>query len=95
MVRRYWFGVLGDHPLFPDVRAAALAAADTSTSPRARDFVDGLGDAWDPFAFVEFCAAAPDDPDAAAFAAAVQDAEWALLHERTLAAVAAAGEGSN
>ena len=82
---RYWFGVLGDHDAFPHVRDAA--AATPASSPLARAFLDGLGDAWDPFAFVALCeaAAGADDDAAADYCRAVQQAEWALLHERIAA----------
>ncbi len=60
----YWFRLVGRHPIFPDLRdrAAALGLPVKST--------------WDPFSFVEYCAAGDAD-----LAREVQLAEWQLLFD--------------
>jgi hypothetical protein len=50
----YWFRVVGDHPAFSAVLAAArLAAAGFPDEPLTRHLADGPG--WDPFVFVDAC----------------------------------------
>ena len=79
---RYWFGVLGDHGLFPDVRAAALRESGLPDGFRAT-----IAEAWDPLAFVDLCEAAAADGADADYCRAVQQAEWDALHARIAAGV--------
>ena len=85
---RYWFGVLGAHETFRDVRHAA-AGVSRDASPLVDAFLDGLGETWDPFRFVSLCEAAVDHADeaAAAYCRAVQQDEWDLLHARIVASL--------
>ena len=65
----YWFRLVGAHPIFPDLcREAARIGPD-------------FGARWDPFAFVEFCERARQQPggELERQALAVQEVEWQLL----------------
>jgi len=76
---KYWFHRVGGHPIFSDLRQAAvqLAAAD----PAAPDWLKGHA-AWDPFAFVDLCEAAQSGQKAAeSLCRAIQQAEWDLLFD--------------
>lgn len=66
----YWFRHVGAHPVFPDLLHGARALG-----------YDAAGSAWDPFAFIEFCAAARNRPGTATerVAREVQRLEWQLL----------------
>ena len=80
---KYWWGVLGDHPLFVSV-AAAAAEVPREPSP----LLDAWRlDGWDPYAFVDLCAAAhaSNDETAMAYCRAVAEVEWDLLHGHILA----------
>ena len=80
---KYWWGVLGDHPLFVSV-AAAAAEIPREPSP----LLDAWRlDGWDPYAFVDLCAAAhaSNDETAMAYCRAVAEVEWDLLHGHILA----------
>ena len=80
---KYWWGVLGDHPLFVSV-AAAAAEIPREPSP----LLDAWRlDGWDPYAFVDLCAAAhaAGDETAVAYCRAVAEVEWDLLHGHILA----------
>jgi len=73
----YWFRRTGQHPIFPQLLAAAgdaLGAQPTSWS---------LGQQWDPFLFNRWCEEAIRGRDEAKLAAAtaIQQAEWELLFE--------------
>jgi hypothetical protein len=54
---KYWFRRVGTHPLFPQVRQAAIAAADafddTAVAKLAGRFADSAD--WDAFHFVDLC----------------------------------------
>ena len=80
---KYWWGVLGAHPLF---EAVAVAAADVPREPSP--LLDAWRlDGWDPYAFVDLCAAAhaSNDETAMAYCRAVAEVEWDLLHGHILA----------
>ena len=61
----YWFRRVGQHAIFPELRAAAAA----------------LGYAWDPLVFIEDCEEARREPgsDRELLMRRVQLAEWQLL----------------
>ena len=84
---KYWFRRVGAHPIFPQVREQAIGvfrqAAETSEYARLRlGQVEGR-EAWDPFAFVDWCEEAvkgnAGSPDAAHLLEAVQLREIELL----------------
>ncbi|MGJ5820916.1 hypothetical protein [Paludibaculum fermentans] len=66
----YWFRRVGAHPVFPELLEGAVALGYRPASA-----------AWDPFAFIEFCAAARKQPGGATeqVAREVQRLEWQLL----------------
>ena len=67
----YWFGQVGRHPIFPDLRA------------RAAGIGIEFGKSWDPRAFLSYCDAArqrPGSPEER-MALEVQRAEWQLLFD--------------
>ena len=80
---KYWWGVLGAHPLF-DAVAVAAAEVPRESSPL---FDAWRLDGWDPYAFVDLCAAAhaSNDETAMAYCRAVAEVEWDLLHGHILA----------
>lgn len=67
----YWFRTVGAHPIFPALRERA-AALGIDVGPR-----------WDPFAFIEFCEQARQQPgsELERKALEVQLAEWQLLFD--------------
>jgi hypothetical protein len=67
----YWFRRVGQHPLFPALRA------------RAVEIGVEVGDRWDPIAFVDYYERARVKPgsDAERKARDVQRAEWELLFD--------------
>ena len=73
----YWFRRVGQHPVFPELAAAAkevLTRYPTAEFRIAR---------WDPYAFVHFCERARLQPGSAQEKAAmeIQRAEWQLLFD--------------
>lgn len=73
----YWFRRVGQHPIFPQLLAAAtdvLAAQRTSWR---------LGEKWDSFLFNQWCEEVAESSDKAKLAAAIaiQQAEWEMLFE--------------
>ena len=78
---KYWFRKVGTHAGFAELtrRAAALLAqASVQPSPA----LAALAERWDPFAFVDLCAAATGDNGAtAALLESLQAAELELLTE--------------
>ena len=77
---KYWFRKVGRHPVFERLatEAARLAAAHECRLARQ---IDGWN-RWDPFAFVDACEAALDDPKQGAdLCRAIALAEWRLLFE--------------
>jgi hypothetical protein len=73
----YWFRRVGQHPVFPK-----LAAATKEILKSYPDAEFGAGN-WDPFAFVNFCERARQQPGSAQEQAAleIQRAEWQLLFD--------------
>jgi len=55
---KYWFGRVGDHPVFPAIRDAAAGIATTAASlPDSATFLTKQC-VWDPYGFVDLCEAA-------------------------------------
>lgn len=74
----YWFRRVGRHPVFDALGEAAAAIAAGHPEARFR-----LGQAWDPFAFLDFVEEArqrPGSPDER-LALELQRAEWQLLFD--------------
>ncbi|MCL5743288.1 MAG: hypothetical protein M1541_05070 [Acidobacteria bacterium] len=67
----YWFRKVGAHPVFPELRERAAALRLE------------VRDRWDPFAFLEFCEQARNQPgsELERQAREVQLAEWQLLFD--------------
>ena len=65
----YWFGRVGDHPIFPELRERAAEAG-----------YDG-GARWNPRAFVDYCTRAVPGSAEEQLALEVQRAEWQLLFD--------------
>ena len=67
----YWFGQVGKHPIFAELRA------------RASEIGVAFGQTWAPLAFIDYCEAArtrPGSPEERK-ALEVQRAEWQLLFD--------------
>lgn len=73
----YWFRRTGKHMIFPALRDVAAGIVE------ARGGSFGVGNAWDPFAFIEFCESARRKPGSAdeRLAMEIQRAEWQLLFD--------------
>jgi len=67
----YWFRRVGQHPIFPALRA------------RAAEISVKFGDKWDPIAFIDYCERAREQPgsETERKAREVQRAEWQLLFD--------------
>lgn len=80
---KYWFRRVGDHPVFPDLGAAAqrmLIESGEADSDQWVRRLTGSGN-WDPFAFVDLCRTVADDRTTplAAVARRIQWVEIILL----------------
>ena len=82
---RYWFGRVGAHPIFPQIREHALAILNETSNPS-----DALAhiaqtiqaeENWDAYQFIDWCQAAEDgaDADVTRFLQQVQAEEIKLL----------------
>lgn len=77
---KYWFQRVGQHAIFPALarQAATLTQADTAYPTAARLLM--TPDAWDPYAFVDLCAAAVQGQGPmTAVCECIQHAEWRFL----------------
>jgi hypothetical protein len=79
---RYWFAKVGDHPVYPQIAAAAAELAETSPAKAGRQLAQT--DRWDPDAFVAYVA----DVEAGKLTTAdvdlahqIQHREWWLLFD--------------
>ena len=82
---KYWFGRVGAHPIFPQIRERALAILNETSNPS-----DALAhiaqtiaaeENWDAYQFIDWCQAAEDgaDADVTCFLQQVQAEEIKLL----------------
>ena len=82
---KYWFGRVGTHPIFPDLRKQAIALAKEVQNPSdtLSQIVKTIENEahWDAYQFIDWCQAAEDDPssDATQFLKQVQSEEIKLL----------------
>lgn len=67
---KYWFRKVGEHPIFPALAAAAHAI-------HSEQFADA--ERWDPYDFVDRCAASADKTKPDPTLAEIVAAEWELL----------------
>ncbi|HXF26729.1 MAG TPA: hypothetical protein VN610_05620 [Bryobacteraceae bacterium] len=74
----YWFRQVGSHPLYPKLLEEAHAILERHAGAGFH-----TGASWDPFAFVDFCEQARQQPGSEAELAAreIQRAEWQLLFD--------------
>lgn len=82
---KYWFRRVDRHPLFPDVRAAALEVLRERPDLRAGLEVQP---AWDPFHMVDWCREAASKPELEAVLRRIQAREIALLADFCLSRLA-------
>jgi hypothetical protein len=62
---KYWFRRVGTHPLFPQLRSAALELlAEAAPKDRYRKALEGSTD-WDAFRMVDWCESAKDEREVA------------------------------
>ena len=82
---KYWFGRVGTHAIFPEVRARALALYNETSAPSAAlaNIGQAIADnaAWDTAQFIDWCQAAESatDSDVVEFLQRVQVEEMRLL----------------
>lgn len=78
---KYWFRRVGDHPVFPALRAEAARMAHGVELPDSAVFlVDQT--VWDPFAFIDLCEAAHRGRiPAETLCRQIQQREWELLFD--------------
>ena len=82
---KYWFGRVGDHPIFPSLRDRVLSLPkeieDPSDPLSQIIYTIESEDNWDSFQFVDWCESAENDPtsDSTEFLKQVQAEEIKLL----------------
>ena len=82
---KYWFGRVGTHPIYPELREWTLSIFKETADPSTA--LSSIGDKieshehWDPYQFIDWCEAAEKDfsPDVAQFLQQVQVEEIKLL----------------
>ena len=82
---KYWFGRVGTHPIFPELRERTIALFKETSNPS--DALSQIGQAieaqehWDAYQFIDWCQAAENDlsSDVARFLQQVQAEEIKLL----------------
>lgn len=81
---KYWFGRVGAHPIFPQLRERAIAILKETPNPS--DTLEGIAQAiaasedWDAYQFIDWCQAAENGmDDVARFLQQVQVEEIKLL----------------
>jgi len=78
---KYWFGQVGAHPIFSQLRADAAKLAADVDSPAPASFLTTQR-SWDPFAFIDLCAEAIDsDSPVEELCRRIQRREWELLFD--------------
>lgn len=81
---KYWFRRVGRHPIFEPLRAEAAALARSETDKAAAEVGAFLvrQTIWDPFAFIDLCAAAINKrAPCEMLCRRIQACEWQLLFE--------------
>lgn len=78
---KYWFRRVGDHAIFPALlESVGVLAEEERIDGKAEELV--RSSRWDPFAFVDLCAAANQhNPDLSLFCRKVARCEWRLLFD--------------
>lgn len=77
---KYWFHKVGRHPVFVPLHDAARALAAQDHHPEAAAFA--RRSAWDPFAFIDLCAAAAaGQTPLEALCRQIQQREWEILFD--------------
>ena len=82
---KYWFGRVGDHPIFPSLRDRVLSLSKEIENPSdpLSQVIHSIEseDNWDSFQFVDWCESAENDPtsDSTEFLKQVQAEEIKLL----------------
>ncbi len=82
---KYWFGRVGTHSIFPDLRERAIAIAKEQSNPSDKlnqiAQVIEKAEHWDPYQFIDWCEAAENNTnsDVTRFLQQVQVAEIKLL----------------
>jgi hypothetical protein len=75
----YWFRRVGNHPIFRPLHDAAVHLAETGAADAAARFL-GHQTRWDPFAFIDLCAAcAAGQSSSELLCRQIQQREWELL----------------
>ena len=78
---KYWFRRVGNHPIFPQLTAAAANLAAEVQLDAASQFL-AAGEAWDPYRYIDLCEAiARGRSIAEQLARQVAQAEWQLLFD--------------
>lgn len=85
---KYWFRHVGAHPVMrelADIAQRRILMAEASLASRLQPWKTRLasGNGWDPFGFVDLCAAADNDPALKAWCEALQYDEMLLLLQST------------
>jgi len=62
---KYWFRKVGDHPLFPQMQAAAIEILGDSEGMDSYRKALEKSKTWDPFRMVDWCETAKDERDVA------------------------------
>lgn len=79
---KYWFGRVGEHDIYPELRdEAATMASGTDNLPAEAAYLMTQS-SWDPFAFIDLCEGANVGGVAAVdLCRAIQQREWELLFD--------------
>jgi hypothetical protein len=75
---KYWFDRVGDHPIYPDLKAGAAAVATALGDSQIATAIESSYE-WNPHRFVDWCESAARQPAAAAVLQQIQLEEIRLL----------------
>ena len=77
---KYWFRRVGEHPIFVDLRSAAIRLAEQKLPEgELRSLL--TAEAWDPYMFVDACQEALYEGRDRELCLQIADAEWRLLFD--------------
>lgn len=77
---KYWFGRVGKHPIFGELRKVAKELAKSVDDYQSISFLKG--DKWNPFDFIDFCEAClSGNSPHQLLARNIQQCEWELLFD--------------